>query len=714
MSLRYCILVLCVLSFGALSLKGQTHELSGSIRDCESHEILPFTTVSVLEADTVVMSNHNGEFALRFTHVHELHLRVTRVGYAQIDTVLHTERAQHALRLEINMCPESSYSSQVLVVESTTSYHPGAEIETVAKESQVAAAMMAIPGVQAEGMTQTAVRPISRGNNVQRLTIVDGNAAVNDFSSAGKDHEVLVGNVQGRSVSLLRNVHALPYSTGIHAGVVRLQPSREDKPEAFSAEILANGNARFDDNGVQTRFAAPLGNSSLQAQGGYSRLDGIETPSERIAQLKRTAWSASTEFKHFGGVQDYALGVAFLSTDNTLPGGIVGGHPEPVEVKADRLSFYASMATFDYAWCDVARIDAVVATARNKEFENGGALGSDYKSESFELRAVSESIENRVLDDVSAGVSVSASRNLHGGFVYTPDYKTVSSGVFISASTELGHTHVDVGARVDISSFSAETARTFIVPAASLQATYHANEHTLLFSALSLGGRTPSGTELFSQGPHLASFEYEVGNIDLNAELALHFEQGLEHSWAWGSIAASFYATRYFTYIESVRNGDTNWSTLLPIAAQSNEQAWLYGGESVLDLLISDHISIQHVAEVVIGQNTSENRPLSNMSPITSTIDLMYKPVSRFTCSVGATSYAAQKRLGPGEIETPGATVAHGSLEYQWNTPLGVMNTELQIQNVFDTTYYNHLLATKSSFSEPGRQLLLSVQLHLL
>ncbi len=700
--------------FGFVQLQAQTHELSGSIRDCESKEVLPFTTVSVMEADTVVMSNADGEFFLRFKHVHELHLRVTRVGYAHIDTVLQAERGQHALRLEVNMCSESAQSGQVLVVESSTSYHPGADSETIADHTQMAAAMLAIPGVQAEGMTETAIRPIARGNNVQRLTIIDGNNAVNDFSSAGKDHEVLVGNVQGRSVALLRNVHALAYSTGIHAGVVRVKPANDEIPQALLGEVLVNSNSRLDDASMQSRFVVPFDNSSIEFQGGFARLRGIETPTEFIPELQRTAWSASSEFKHFDGHAKYTLGTSILSTDNTLPGGILGGHPEPVEVKADRLSLVGSIEKYDISWCDVARIDAIVATARNKEFENGGALGSDYKSDSFEVRAMADAIENDIFDDASVGISVSASRNLHGGFVYTPDYETVSSGVYVSAATEVGHTHVDYGMRLNISSFSAEEARTFIVPAASVQATHHINKNTLIFGALSLGGRTPSGTELFSQGPHLASFEYEVGNIDLDAEVALHAEHGLEYSWSWGSFAASVYATRYFTYIESVRNGDTNWSTLLPIAAQSNEQAWLYGGESVLDISLSEDVTLQHVTEIVIGQNTSENRPLSNMSPITSSLELVYTPLSKLKLTLGAKAFAKQTRLGPGELETPGALVANTGLSYQWNTGLGVLHSELQAFNIFDTTYYNHLLATKSSFSEAGRTLVLSLQLHIL
>ena len=237
---------------------------------------------------------------------------------------------------------------------------------------------------------------------------------------------------------------------------------------------------------------------------------------------------------------------------------------------------------------------------------------------------------------------------------------------------------------------------------------------------LSFGGmltsRAPSIDHLFSDGPHLGTYSYEIGEPNLKIENTLGLESSLEYVTGKSDIRFTLYHNYSPNYHISTALGNEYVTGADYIEWGSGSAGWLYkyqmkgletkiyGFESEIDYNLTKNIKIFTSLSISRGENLSEKIPLSYMPPdkfILSaelnlnpfTMDLIYKQALK------------QSRLGEFERPTNGYSIFDLNTSYTRNSERLMHKFILGVENIFNREYYNHLSRIKQVMPEKGRSI---------
>ena len=236
--------------------------------------------------------------------------------------------------------------------------------------------------------------------------------------------------------------------------------------------------------------------------------------------------------------------------------------------------------------------------------------------------------------------------------------------------------------------------------------------------------RSPRVEELYSDGPHLATYSFEIGNPNLKAEKIY----GIENSIKYNSGRIDFSLATFYNYspyyfqmtkdgnCEEAWDWDPNSGESHPCAGSvgwidwgSAPLGWLYiyspkgnevvikGAEINLGYKLK-RIHLNYNFSFVHGDNKTLNMPLSYMNPMKQVFDLSYNNKSFLNYKIRISKIHPQDRLGEFETYTPGALLTDFIFSYNH----GKHNITLQFNNIFDEIYYNHLSRIKAIMPEPG------------
>ena len=142
--------------------------------------------------------------------------------------------------------------------------------------------------------------------------------------------------------------------------------------------------------------------------------------------------------------------------------------------------------------------------------------------------------------------------------------------------------------------------------------------------------------------------------------------------------------------------------------------AWLYiyqtkGVESLIRGLEFNlnynygNINIIYDFSLVRGDNLTNDLPLSYMNPDKQILVLKYKK-TLMNYKLRLSKIHSQNRLGEFESYTPSSFLADVIIGYNRNN----QNITIQLNNLFDEEYYNHLSKIKSIMPEAGRNIILN------
>ncbi|OUW63002.1 MAG: hypothetical protein CBD58_00805 [bacterium TMED198] len=235
--------------------------------------------------------------------------------------------------------------------------------------------------------------------------------------------------------------------------------------------------------------------------------------------------------------------------------------------------------------------------------------------------------------------------------------------------------------------------------------------------------RPPRVEELYSDGPHLASYGFEVGNPSLDAEKIFGIENAISYrSELLNSSLVVFY--NYSPYFfEMTKDGNCeipdDWQTYqqhpcagadfiewgsgglgwLHIYSSKGNEAVMKGFEFDLEYYFNEFY-LDYNLSFVRGDNITSLKPLSYINPMKQLLTLnLDKEYFNFQFRFMKTH--PQNRLGEFESETPGSFLTDIVVNYSYDRH----NITFQLNNIFDKIYYNHLSRIKSIAPEAGRNL---------
>ena len=243
--------------------------------------------------------------------------------------------------------------------------------------------------------------------------------------------------------------------------------------------------------------------------------------------------------------------------------------------------------------------------------------------------------------DAVAGIWGEYRDHATGGFYWTPHTREMSLAGFYLKQKRLNDNLTLQGAirydvrRVEpfkegiVTRAGTVERRDFGGLSSAVSGIYHWDDHLETGATLMKTFRTPGIEELFSDGPHLAVYSYEIGNAELGSEDGLGTEAFLRYAAKRMKINLTVFRNQIYGYLIQSNTGEKDWGSgaagWLWIYQYEGQNAVLEGAEFSVDTEIVPRFQAQASMSYVKGTLTTNGvSPLERIPPLNGKVALRY------------------------------------------------------------------------------------------
>lgn len=431
-----------------------------------------------------------------------------------------------------------------------------------------------LPGVASTSFGPGASRPIIRGLGAERVQVLSNGIGVIDASAASPDHAVTSDPLGAERIEILRGPASLAYGGGATGGVVNVIDGLivEKLPaEAFSGAVYGALTSADEGKQVAGRVVGSAGNFVGVLNGSWLDAGDVDIPGFALSSAARaeaiTDGADPADFAN-GTLPNSAVKTKSLSGglswvgDGAFLGGAVRRAENQYGIVAEEQAFIDMQQTrYDVRGgldldgpISSLKASGSVVEYEHTEFEGPGQPGTRFTNEGWEARIEAGHASIGLLEG-SAGIQASK-RDFAaiGDEALIGPTTSEATGLFVFETLDAGVWGLEGGLRfddVDIDSIDFGK-RGFEAWNASFGAHVHVGEHLFFGASIARTGRAPTDLELFANGPHPATAQYEVGDDTLEVEKGINTEV----SARWEDDAFNLSATVYhfdfdnFVYLE--------------------------------------------------------------------------------------------------------------------------------------------------------------------
>ncbi len=291
--------------------------------------------------------------------------------------------------------------------------------------------------------------------------------------------------------------------------------------------------------------------------------------------------------------------------------------------------------------------------------------------------------------------------------------ETTQIGLFALQEVPLGPVELE-GAlryeRTDVSSDRLGVARDFDGISAALGLSYDVTDSLALGVNGSRAERAPGGEELFANGPHVATQQFEIGDVNLTTEKSWGIEGYVRGDVGPATISAAIYKSWFDDYIYLAETGREEDD--LAVFQYLQRDADYFGIEGEISLPFVERDDLTLLAELrgdYIRATLDDGSPLPRIPPL-SLSGALEAQTTYFDIRAELEWADAQNRIAAFETATDDFTLVNASVAWR---PLGEKNVTLlaQVKNIFDVDARRHASFTKDFVPLAGRDFKLSARL---
>jgi iron complex outermembrane receptor protein len=605
--------------------------------------------------------------------------------------------------------------------------------------STIGETVAAEPGVHSTYFGPGASRPVIRGLGGDRVQVLTDGLPTLDASGLSEDHAVAIDPALADQVEVVRGPASLLYGTGASGGIVNVVTNRihESLPEAPEGLLELRGDTAHAERAVAGRLDAGAGRLALHVDGvwretddydipGYAQSralrEALEADGEEVEDTRGTVPNSWTETRS-GGVgvtyvaDEWLLGAAYSRHDTRygIPGGHAHAHEEEgeehdeevheeggpvIDLVQDRVDV-AFRRDFDGE--RRLRIDAAANAYEHAELEPSGEVGTLYEVDGRELRLA---YDHRLPWDFTGTAGVQWQQvelAATGEEAFIPDSRTRTLGAFVFEQRDYEAWSLELGARLDRQEVEAAGLAGYDDTAlnASVGAIVPLGRGLSLVGQLARIERHPSSTELYADGPHAATGQYEVGNPGFGTEKGLQAEAGLRYEQTGRTAELRFFLADYDGYLFLSPTGEVQDE--LPVFQYLQQDARFYGVEAFASLLLADEWTLGLFADAVRGELDAGGN-LPRMPPLRIGAELAYER-GGWRAAVSARHSFEQDRIAEQELSTDSYTMLDAELSWRPGGRDDGTMVFLRATNLLDEDARVHSSPLKDEVPLPGRSL---------
>lgn len=711
--------------------KGRKYgNLQGLFLDADTGEPVGGVQVLLREVHRSAISNSNGMFSIKGIPEGQYSLHTFRIGYRAYHTIVMIIAADtQRLILSMKAMP---LSGEIILIETDREKKTSSVVLEMSGirlrqnlGQTIAQTVANEPGMDQRTMGPAPARPVLRGMSGDRLLILEDKGRTGDLSATSADHAVAIDPITADKIQVIRGPETLIYGPNTLGGVINVErgmipsfiPDRWYGSFSLQAESVNRGIV------LGTNMYAKSGPLVIHADGSYRNAGDIHTPA---GVLKNT----SIHTINFGaGVSrvgnDGYLGAAgmWYQSDYGIPGGFTGAHPKGVRVELDRKRVEARWDRhFDHPWFDHTQLDYAFTNYFHRELESDGSVGTQFSVLSYHLTWRNHLPANELFRQRTFGLWGEFRSYVPGGYIFTPDTREVTVAGFYYQHLRWNQWAWYAAFRSDFrvvqpsenkfSKIGHIRRRSFLIASGATAIEYYLTHINRVGFRIMRSGRMPGIEELFSEGPHLAAYSFEVGDPDLQPESGLGTEIYSHLTYEKWAIDLSVFRNDMHRYLFPRNTGALHIASNLPVYQYSAVHAVIEGAEGLIRIFLPASLQWNGMISYSRGYRYRNRQPLPFMPPLTwkSEITGRHRGIQWSLLARGA---GAQNRVDEFETPTHGYLVMDVNIQWSYRTNRLLHTLVIAVENVMNTEYRRHLSRVRLIMPEPGRNIKLLYKIFL-
>ena len=719
------------------SIFSQNKSISGSIFDNDTKMPIHGATVFSKNLEIGTSSKVDGSFVIKNLSGNELEIEISMMGYKKVSKLVALKNTGNDLGkiyLDVDILKFQELNVDAHSEMKPTSFLSNIELagDSYHKvlKSTLALTIQEQTGLSIRSMGQGSAQPVLRGYKGHRFLLTDDGITTGDLSSTSIDHAVSTDMGAYSGIEIIRGPEALLYGSNTIGGVIDLSRdiNNENRFKKLMVKTLMGAESANKGHFQNVTIKAPFKGNHQLSFSLLNRMLGNQISPEPYGTLKNTQAlnrEIHSNYMYFGNDFYSSFSLERFETDYGIPGS-PEGHINGVDISmyrnTQKFSFHKDISisgfqTFDVdqRYIDYSHSESVtedsypsvilshqILTLNAKLSGNQKTIGSLFKIRNFQSQE----------------------------FYWTPDCKEISISLYGLSEKNIRNYTLQSSFRLENNSIVPDVGSEYFY--ANLDINQITDKNFLLFSAavalitvrenweLSLGSmftsRAPSIEDLYSDGPHLGVYNYEIGLPELESERTY----GLEGSLGYNNEKTKLKITSYQNYSPNYHlskkmgegyepgadwiewgSGSAGW---LYMYQMDGLEVYIHGYETEFQYKLNKLIDLEGSFSATRGENLTDNSPLYYVPPdkILLSTEIYLSP---FSINLMHKKVFSQNRVGLYEETTPGYETYNLIGTYTIRSTQAIHKFILQIDNIFDRKYYNHLSRIKSIMPEKGRNI---------
>lgn len=702
----------------------------GFISDAETGEGIGWATILLVEINKGVSAHSDGEYHLFNIPEGKYTLKVFRIGYHDYKTTIEIKDSEK-IQKDIVLSRTVLFTEEVLVESQkykNRSELQEPDIKVTGKKLRenigltIAETIASEPGISQRTMGPAPARPVLRGLGGDRLLMLEDGERTGDLSATSSDHAVVIDPMSADRIEVIRGPEALIYGSNTLAGVINVQrnyipsmlPHRVSGTASLHSESVNNALA----GGFKINF--PINKIAVNIDGSMKNANDLNTPVGKLINTNLFNHNESIGISYFADRFNFGSAFSNYSSEYGIPPqpDSLGGHPNGIDIELERQHIETRGEYFPInRWIRFIELKHSYKRYQHAEYEANGQVGMEFGVLTNDLSISLHLAERGVFMNGVIGAWFQHRDYATAGLSFTPNTKEKSVAIFHYNEHSFGKFAFNLSVRYDWKYVDPSEEkiivradysnhiryRNFNDFSTSVSGEYAIRKTCKLGLQFMRSYRAPGIEELFSEGPHLAAYSYEVGNSELGEEKGFGSELFFDVHRKNLNFRIAIFQNQIKNYIFPANTGRNSLRIAsLYLYQYGGEDVVMQGVESSLSWHFTPNFILNYSLGYTDGRIQQNKVYLPQIPPFEGKFGVVYEK-NELTLGVKIRAAAKQDKLGEFEKMTNGYIIADLNAEYYLKLNKFLHTITFTIQNIGNTEYRHHLNRIKDIFPEPGR-----------
>lgn len=618
---------------------------------------------------------------------------------------------------------------------------------TFRRESTLGDTLNSIPGVSATSFGPNSSRPVIRGLDAERVRIMQNGLGIMDAASLSFDHAVSLDPLVIEQIEVVRGPAALLYGGSAMGGVVNAIDHRipTEKLEGVAGRAEASfGGANSQNNGAGV---IDIGNGkfAIHADAYTRKSSDLDIPGFAVSKRKSQAddkiqrdnrgrlvnSSAESDGGALGASMTFDngyAGVSYSGFNNNY--GVIVKPDVRIDMESDRWDFASEIKELNGPFNRI-KVKLAHTDYQHQEIKSG-EVDTTFKNRGMEGSLELGHADIGRLKGVLGMQFQNSNFEASGDEAFVPGVNTQSKAAYLYEELPMDKLKLTFGGRVERvnvdskadEKFGAAQNNSFTPISYAFGGLYTLNPNWSVATNLSHNERAPSYFELYANGPHLATGQFEVGNSNLDKERSNGIDAQLR--WRDGKNSFNFgaYYTRFSNFIGLFNTGvdrpfeghdddhdddhHDHEEETLPEARFRAVSATFKGLEMDGRFNIADHWDLTVRGDYVRATNRDNGNALPRIAPLRLGAGLHYQKES-FGARLDVLRAFKQDRTSDNELATDGYTNVSVIATYKLPTTVS-LELFAKGNNLLNQEIREHASFLKDFAPQAGRSVLVGLR----